>query len=388
MLFNQAPITSLEEDLREFKLLQEDAGPSTKQPQVKEPDAMGGDYAGPPQGTDEPKETGYTVNVGDKAAGWRANVPVRPDTTKQGVAKAEDETQDGESVQENAPRLPAFLAAKAQQVEADETQDAIAEAEAAREELVGRAMAVIESYYSNTEQLGEDEYKAVIDAYAVLADAYDATLEDVTSQLQAVMENGDDGDGDDEDDKPKKGNPFAKFMKKSKKDKDDDKDSDEDEDESKDESVRYESVTPSIGRARRLMSESSNKGLSSLVSDLKNLEEGLTGESAESAAVDRHAALIEGFESLRDSAAAICGKIFDVIKTEAGVEEDEELELDGEDERVKIGAFFESIAEDCENHLAALAGASIDDDVAQEDLSRMKSDVERGIDAMKSVAAA
>ena len=386
MMFNQAPITSLEEDLREFKLLQEDAGPSTKQPQVKQSDAEGGDYAGPPQGTDEPKETGYTVNVGDKAAGWRANVPVRPDTTKQGVAKAEDTDSDGESVQENR-RLPAFLAAKAQQVEADETQNAIAEAEAAREELVGRAMAVIESYYSNTEQLGEDEYKAVIDAYAVLADAYDATLEDVTGQLQSVME----GKG--------KGNPFAKFMKAKKGDDDDDSDSDDDDDdkddddkddkdEKQDESVRYESVTPSIGRARRLMSESSNSGLTSLVSDLKNLEEGLTGESAESAAVDRHAALIEGFESLRDSAAAICGKIFDVIKTEAGVEEDEELDLDGEDERVKIGAFFESIVEDCENHLAALAGGNLDDDTAQADLATMSKDVTNGVDAMKSVAAA
>ena len=248
-------------------------------------------------------------------------------------------------------------------------------------------MAVIESYYSNTEQLGEDEYKAVIDAYAVLADAYDATLEDVTGRLQAVMETSD----KDADDKPKKGNPFAKFMKAKKGDEDDkdedDKDED-DEDEKQDESVRYESVTPSIGRARRLMSESSNKGLSSLVSDLKNLEEGLTGESGESAAVDRDAALIEGFESLRDSAAAICGKIFDVIKTEAGVEEDEELDLDGEDERVKIGAFFESIVEDCENHLASLASGNLDDDTAQADLATMSKDVTNGVNAMKSVAAA
>jgi hypothetical protein len=376
MMFNQAPLTSLEEDLREFKLLQEEAGPSTKQPQVKEPDNRGGDYAGPPQGTDDPKETGYSVSVGDQAAGWRANVPVRGDTTKQGVAKAEDE-EGGETVAEGK-RLPSFLMAKQAQYEQSETQEAIAEAEAAREELVGRAMAVIESYYSNTEQLGEDEYKAVIDAYAVLADAYDATLEDVTAQFESKCDDDDDDDDkddkdeeeDEDEDKPKKGNPFAKFKKGE-----------------QEESVHYESVTPAIGRARRIMAESSNNGLNSLVSDLKNLEEGLTGDSSESAAVDRHAALIEGFESLRDSAAAICGKILDVIKTEVGVEEDEELDLDGEDERVKIGAFFESIVEDCENHLAAMAEAALDDDTAQEDLSRMSGDVERGINAMKSVAA-
>jgi hypothetical protein len=382
MMFNQAPLTSLEEDLREFKLLQEEAGPSTKQPQVKEPDNRGGDYAGPPQGTDDPKETGYSVSVGDQAAGWRANVPVRGDTTSAGVAKAEDEYYDGETVEEGK-RLPGFLAAKQAQNEQHETQSAIAEAEAAREELVGRAMAVIESYYSNEEPLGEDEYKAVIDAYAVLADAYDATLEDVTSRFEAVVE----GEDEDEDEDPKEGDVDHVFKNGGIKHKTKKNDEDEDEDEKKDESVHYESVTPTIGRARRIMSESSNNGLNSLVSDLKNLEEGLTGNSSESAAVDRHAALIEGFESLRDSAAAICGKILDVIKTEAGVAEDEELDLDGEDERVKIGAFFESIIEDCENHLAAMAEASLDDDTAQEDLSRMSGDVERGIDAMKSVAA-
>jgi len=394
MLYNHAPLPSLEEDLREFNLLQEDAGPSTKQPQVREPDNRGGDYAGPPQGQDEPKEAGYAVSVNDKAAGWRVNVPVRPDTTSQGTAKAEDEYTDGESVEEahGKKKLPAFLLQKKQESDDVETQNAIAEAEAAREELVSRATDVIESYYANTEQLGEDEYKAVIDAYAVLADAYDATLESVTSQLQSVMET-DDNDADD--------NPFARYQKKSKKKKsDDDKDEDDDKDDDKDEDgdeddapkgkqilKMSESATPTIGRARRLMAESSNKGLGSLVNDLKNLEESLTGDSTEANAVDRHAALIEGLESMRDSCTSICQSILGVLQTEAGVAEDEAVDLDGDDDRVQLGAFFESIIEDCENHLAALAEGELDDDTAQEDLARMAADVERGVESMKTVAA-
>jgi hypothetical protein len=255
---------------------------------------------------------------------------------------------------------------------------------------------VIESYYANTEQLGEDEYKAVIDAYAVLADAYDATLESVTSQLQSVMET-DDNDSDDD-------NPFARYMKKPKKkkkkksDDEDEDDSDEDDEKPKaddeDDAPKgkrvlkmSESATPAIGRARRLMAESSNKGLGSLVNDLKNLEESLTGDSTEANAVDRHAALIEGLESMRDSCQSICQSILGVLQTEAGVAEDESIDLDGEDDRVQIGAFFESIIEDCENHLAALAEGSMDDDVAQEDLARMAADVERGVESMKTVAA-
>lgn len=373
MLFNKPVIYSLNEELREFNLLQEEAAaPSTNPPQVKEPDDKGGDTAGPPQGSDKPSEKGYAVNVGDKAAGDRYNVPVRPDGKFTEPAKAEDEETSGTPLAENK-KLPAFLQKKAAMKKAAMESEAVAEAEAAAAEVLEQAQQVIESYYNESENLSEAELRIVIEAFAVVTDAYDTMLEETTTQLESIvlaanqMEGEEAGEGEPDED-------------------DDDKDDDKDEKAPKACAPAMESVTPTIARARRVLHESGGNDLNSIVSDLRSLEESLQIESPRAAALTKHAKVVEGFEALGNVCDQIVGRIDQILRTEAGVAEGEDYEISEEDARVEIAAFIAGIAESCQEQLSLLAGGKIDDATATENLARCQDDLEQAKRQMKAVA--
>jgi hypothetical protein len=372
MLFNKPVTHSLEEELREFKLLQEE-GPSASPPQVKEPDEKGGDYAGPPNGV-KPDEKGYAVSVGDKAAGDRYNVSVRPDGKFTDPAKAEDETTAAEPVQEaHGKKLPPFLQKKMAHQRAAMENEAVAEAEAARAEVVEKAQQVIESYYAADEQLSAEELQVVIEAYAVVTSAYDSMLEDVTAQLESIVEAGN-GNGN--------GNG----------DGDEDGDDDDDKDEAKAEKPAkcppaMESVSPTMTRARRVLAERGGNDLDGIVGELRSLEEALNVESPKAKALDRHAKIVEGFESLGTICDQVVGRIDEILRTEAGVAEGEDYEVSDQDPRVEVASFIAGIAESAEQQLALLAKGQLDDATATENLARCQHDLEQAKEHMKSVAA-
>ena len=130
-----------------------------------------------------------------------------------------------------------------------------------------------------------------------------------------------------------------------------------------------------------MLDETAN--LANLASDLRSLEE---GDDSEAESLEYHAGLIENFEALRDNASNVCERIMSVIASSSGVAEDE-VDLDGDDERVKIGAFFESIVASAEKYLAALAEGEVDDATAAADLATISFDFDNGVAAMKQVAA-
>ena len=70
------PTTSLMEDLAGLGLAEADKKPEAREIPSGKPPEKGGDYAGPPQATDDDKE-GSFVKSGDVAAGHRTDVPVR-----------------------------------------------------------------------------------------------------------------------------------------------------------------------------------------------------------------------------------------------------------------------------------------------------------------------
>jgi hypothetical protein len=373
MLFNKPVTHSLEEDLREFNLLSEESGPSASPPQVKVSDEKGGDYAGPPSGT-KPDEKGYEVNVGDKAGGDRYNVVVRPDGKFVAPSRAEDEEVEGETVQETARTLPPFLAKKLAEKQRAMESEAVAEAEAARAEVLDRAQQVIEAYYASNEQLTAEELQIVIEAYAEVTSAYDTMLEEVTTQLESIVEAADAGqendDSDDDEDEKAEEAPACPAPKKAK---------------YKD--AAMESVTPTIGRARRVLAESGGNDLDEIVSDLRSLEESLNVESPRAASLTRHAKVIEGFEALGSVCETVVLKIDEILRTEAGVAEGEDYDVDGEDARVQVASFIASIAESAQEQLTLLAKGKIDDATATENLARCQYDLEQAKEHMKAVAA-
>ena len=100
MLPTQGPQTSLMEDLAELGLSENKADPAKSIAQHKEPDAKGGDFAGPPKYTSDQTGENAFVNAGDTGAGHRTDVPVRsdsnvgpkgPEGSKRGGAKNEDD---------------------------------------------------------------------------------------------------------------------------------------------------------------------------------------------------------------------------------------------------------------------------------------------------------
>ncbi len=401
MLYNRPPTTSLLEDLKELNLLAEDV--STSPPQVKQPDEKGGDYVGPPDDKKD-REPGYVRPVGDKAAGSRHEVMVRDDKpSNKEPAKVSEKELQVSSVQPTGPALseskhrpiPGFMKQKFAAKQVAEERKVQQEAEAARTAVVDAAMAVIEAFYQEPDaQLTESELRSVINAYSVVTDQYDTVLESVTSALENVLAEGEDEDApapppcgkkpkgvmialgmgapkpaEDEDEAP---------AKKSKKPAEDEG-ADEDESEDKAE----ESLTPTIGRARRFLESTTpaaNKD--KLVSELKELDKPSPAEEA----VNRHLAIIEGYEELRSRSDAICGKILKVVAESQGVSESD-CQLDEADDRVRIGAYFESIIDSAEKYLTALAEGKVDDDTAASDLEKVVADFNKGLDAMKQVKA-
>jgi len=387
MLLNQGPRTSLTEDLREFNLLSE-SEPSTSPPQTKEPDAKGGDYAGPPGSKDAEKdEPGDEVNVGDAAAGHRTNVPSRGDTTDAGTSVAEsddedekddddddeDDADDGKTESVSTKRRPKFFEAIASVAEQEEAQQAEQQAEQLQQEQFEKAHALYMAYYSeDADGLDDTGLRSVIEAQSVMIDHFNEALDAANSYIAEMEkekaekddEDKADDDGDSADDK--KAAFLAKIGKKPQA-----------------ESVRFSAAAG----GREQHNASLGEQVTDLFQDLQRLEQGVLSEDTDEDAYAEAQKVVEGLERVRDTCLDICEGIVDVIRTTQGVAEGEEVELDPQDDRVQIGAHFESIQNDAVRILEALAdeGCTYNFEQASEDLNKLATDMEQGIERMKKV---
>lgn len=389
MLPTTGPTTSLMEDLGVLGLVEGADAPAAKSNAkgkgYAKPDPDGGDFAGsPPEGEGGYyKEGDFAVDAGDKAAGPRRNVPVRsgglnraavgPDASNPAQA-AEDEYWDDEDVvsESNGKMVPSFLIpSEAEVMEAEEEAQELAE-----EDRLQRAWEVVQSYFTEDEDgLNEEGLRGVCNAmgYALntaVEDIANLTVEnerlaEAVNELTGLIHEMDDSDEDDSDDDGDDDDEAAymKFMKAKKKQKKADADDEMEE---------------SYGRRANL---SESYELASLASELHSL-----GESRGAAAIDRQSGIIESYEELRDTCADIVEGIIDVMLDDAGLEEGSELDVDESDERVQIARFFEGIVEDANRYLYRLSDGDVPFKIAEADLSKLHSDVQKGIDAMHSVA--
>jgi len=400
MLPTQGPTSSLMEDLLDLGLVESQnqdnslteankGAPSTdnkKGAGYAKSDDKGGDYAGPDDGKEGYyKEGEFMLNVGDGPAGTRKNVPVRSGgldradvgPSASNPAKNEDDGEFGEVVTDSANNkmVPAFMIPTEQEVEEVQQQ----EAEQAQHDLLARAWETIHAYFAeDNDGLNEEGLRGVINA---CGHALNVAVEDIAGLTtdnerlsEAVEEltgllheaekgdpseggySDDDDDDDDDDDQSKKGTPdFFKAMKKKK--------------------GKKEESYQAVANLNESLADSS------LLDEIRNIG----SDDRPTRAIDAQSKLIEGFETARDSSREIVDRIVQVIADDQGIEEAKNLQLDENDERVQIARFFESIAQSAENYLSHLAEGEVPFRVAEADLTKIHSDMERGIEAMHTV---
>jgi len=368
MLPVQGPTSTLMEDL-DFLGLNEGSkeskgSPSTSPAQTKEPDNKGGDYAGPP-GDKKPGDPGGDVDLqGDEPAGHYTYVPVRGDEnvgptgkygSSRGGAKNEDENVNGKMI-------PSFMiptTPSAQEVA--EQEEKLAE-EAEKDQLT-RAWEVVNTYFSeDNDGLNDQGLRGVINAFGfalntavediALLSSENVRLTEAVNDLNQILKEAD----DESDDKGKK----PKFWENG--------DEDEDEDEKKDES------------AQSVANLQEDASLNSILDEVASI-----GGSPERQAVSTQSKLIEGFEKAAESASDLVERIVSVIRDDEGLEEDDEINLPEDDQRVQVAQFFYTIAEDAQNYLSRLADGDVAFRVAEEDLNRLHNDIQKGIEAMHHV---
>lgn len=386
MLPTTGPTTSLMEDLGVLGLVEGEAPAAKSNAKGKgyaKPDAQGGDYAGPPPEGEGGAyvEGDFAIDAGDPAAGKRRNVGVRsgglnrssvgPDAANPARAAEDEEWDDEDYVAEsNGKMVPSFLIPTDYEVmEAEEAAEELAE-----ETRLNRAWEVVRSYFTESDDgLNEEGLRGVCNAMGfalntAVEDIANLTVEnerlaEAINELTYLLREEDESDDDDDD--------YAKFMKAKKASK---KDDDDDEDDDEAEGWKGESY----GRRANL---NESYELASLASELHSL-----GESRGTAAINRQSDLIASYEELHNVCSDVVEGIIDVMIDDAGLVEGEELEIDESDERVQIARFFESIVEDASRYLGRLSDGDVPFKVAEADLSKLHSDMQKGIDAMHSVA--
>jgi hypothetical protein len=353
------------------------SSPSTSPAQTKEPDGKGGDYAGPP-GDKKPGDPGGDVDLkGDEPAGHYTYVPVRGDENvgPSGKYASGRGGAKNEAVQENTngKMVPAFMVPpvpSAQEVaEAEEKQ-----AEEAAEDQLTRAWEVINTYFGeDNDGLNEQGLRGVINAFGfalntavediALLSSENVRLTEAVNDLNQILKESELQEGKGE--KPK-------FWEKGDEedDKDDDKD-DKDDDKKKD--MDYESNQS----GSNLLEDAS---LNSILDEVANI-----GGSPESQAVTAQSKLIEGYEKAAESASDLVERIVAVIRDDEGLAEDDEIDLPESDQRVQVAQFFYTIAEDAQNYLSRLADGDVAFRVAEEDLTRLHNDIQKGIEAMHHI---
>lgn len=392
ILPTQGPDSTLLEDLADLNLIE--TKPKIDEAKNAEPSAVsnkkgngyaksddkGGDFAGPDDGKegDAYKEGDYMLNVGDSAAGSRKNVPVRsggvdrsevgPDASN--PAKAESEDADGEQVAETAhtKMVPAFLVPTEEEVA--EAQEA--DAEQAQKEMLESAWATVQAYFAEDEDgLNEDGLRGVINAmgYALnvavediaLLTGENERLSEAVSELTNLLSEAEKED-EDEEKEEKAGNG-------------------DDEEEGEEQAKK---LPPWLAKKEESAAQRSNLTEAfedkSLLSELRQL-----GEDTTSQALDKQAELVAAFESVRDTCNEIVARIAEVVAEDQGVTEAEDLEVDEEDERVKLALYLDGIAEDSEKYLESLASGEVPFRVAEADLAKLRSDLERGVEHMHTI---
>ena len=392
MLPTTGPTTSLMEDLSDLGLVEgnkEPAAASNKKGSgYAQADEKGGDYAGPPP-EDEGgyyKEGDFAVDAGDAAAGKRRNVGVRqgglnraevgPNAQNPALNQDDWDEEDTVVAEQNGKMVPSFLIPTDREVYEAEAQAEIV----AEEDKLSRAWEVVNSYFTEDDDgLNEDGLRGVINAmgYALntaVEDIANLTVEnermtEAVNELTSLLHeaeaglyeggyNGKMGDYDDED-------------------KDDDEDEDEDDDDEDEKSKKRRPWEESRSRRANLTED---RALTSLASELSTL-----GESRQSRAIDAQTRLVEAYEGVYGACADIVERIVDVMADDADLAEGEEFEVDEDDERLQIARFFESIADDATKYLSRLSDGDVPFKIAEADLNKLHSDMNKGIDAMHTV---
>jgi hypothetical protein len=412
MIPAQGPTTSLQEDLSILGIGQETkpvtkpvtegaAAPDAKVKQTKQDDSKGGDYAGPP-GDKNPKDPGGDVDLqGDEAAGHYTYVPVRGDENvgpdgKYGKSRGGAKNENVEEVR-GGKMIPGFLVAptpsEAEIAEAEEKR--VEEAAASQ---LNRAWEVINAYFGEDDDgLNDEGLRGVINA---MGHALNVAVEDIrmlsgenvrlteaVNDLNRLLK-----ESEDSLDEGKMPPEFlAKLKGEKPAAKDDDKDADEDDkDDDKDEE---KGKKPAFGGKQALpfgKKEESKKGanlqedanLNSILAEVAAI-----GGSAKKQALTAQSKLIEGFESVLESASEITNRIVKVIREDEKLSEDEEIDLPADDERLTVAQYFNGIAEDAQGYLTRLADGDTSFRVAEEDLNRLRADIQKGVDAMHKIPA-
>lgn len=404
MLPAQGPTSTLMEDLTalginkpESKVVTEDkATPDSKVKQVKQDDSKGGDYAGPP-GDKDPKDPGGDVDLqGDEAAGHYTYVPVRGDENvgpdgKYGKSRGGAKNESVEEVR-GKKMVPSFMIPPAPtEAEIAESQEKLAEQAAA--DQLNRAWEVINAYFSEDEDgLNEEGLRGVINA---MGHALNVAVEDIAmlqgenvrlteavNDLNRLLKESEESLAE-----GKMPPEVLAKMKGEKPEAKDDEDEDEDEDD-KDEGKKLpfggKQALPfgkkeESKRGANLMEDAS---LNSILAEVASI-----GGSPQKQAVTAQAKLVEGFESVLESAAEITDRIVKVIREDEGLAEDADIELPEGDERLVVAQYFHGIAEDAQNYLTRLADGDIAFRVAEEDLNRLRDDIQKGVVAMHKIPA-
>lgn len=417
MLPAQGPDTSLMEDLVHLGLAEgkdkadkaDKAANNDKGDGYAKPDAKGGDYVGPDSGDEgDAKEDDYMVDVGDEAGGTRKNVPVRADgdvgPSEKRPAKAEDVESDTDRT--TTKLVPNFMIPTEQEV-VEAEQKSAEDAERAKLE---RAWDVVHAYFSESnDELNEQGLRGVINA---MGHALDVAVEDVAnlvaensrlneavaeltgllSEAEAEMDadkadKADDADDDEADDKADADADKAGEAD----DKADDKADDEDDKVAKKMAALRAAKAAKAAKPQDagMAAESRNKGanLTESADDLTSLLDEIRGigNDRETRAVDKQAKLVEGFEAVRDGCRAIVDRIVEVMREDAGVAEDEDLEVDEDNQQYSVATHFESIADDAEKYLSRLADGNVPFKVAEADLAKLHTDMEKGLAAMETI---
>lgn len=398
MLPAQGPTTTLTEDMDALfgpsTVTEGKSDPDSKIKQVKKADAEGGDYAGKP-GDKQPGDPGGDVDLdtGDDAAGHYTYVPGRGDEDvgpggKYGRGRGGAKNEDYEEVASLSGKMvPSFMIPPTPSVEeVAEAEERLAE-QAATDQL-NNAWEVINAYFSEDEDgLNEDGLRGVINA---LGHALNVAVEDIAmlqSENVRLTEAVNDLNGllrEAEESMPFGGKQAAPFGKKDDEDEDEEEEEDEEKSKKDDEDEEKGKKMPSwmkqeSRRGGNLMEDAS---LNSILDEVAAI-----GGSPRQQALNAQEALVNAFESVVESASDILGRVVDVIREDEGLAEDEEIELPGDDQRLKVAQYFYGIAEDAQNYLARLADGDVAFRVAEEDLNRLHGDIQKGIDAMHKIPA-
>ncbi|MHC4781028.1 MAG: hypothetical protein ACYTFG_20840 [Planctomycetota bacterium] len=365
----QGPNTTLMEDFDILGLSEANkADPSTSPPQVKGSKEKGGDYVDPP-GDKKPGDPGGDVDLEDgadgkgKGAGHYTYVPVRGDEDvgpkgKYGSSRGGAKNEEVEETV-NGKMVPSFMVPTQEEVEEAEQQT---QQEAEQTQLV-KAWEVINAYFTEDEDgLNEEGLRGVINAMGF---ALNTCIEDIATlsgenvrlteavnDLNRILKESEISEAKA---CPTAEEPYGKGEEE-----------EEEEEGKKEESAK----TPA--------NLTEDKGLKDLLNELDEI-------GGKSKAVDAQSKLIEGFETVMNGCSEIVERVVKVMRDEAGIAEDDELEVDEDDPRYQVASFFHSIAEDSQNYLTRLADGDVAFRVAEEDLARLHQDMEKGIKAMGSI---